>query len=134
MIAELDLTVAQWTQGPLTAADGPVLVSVTDFHVARARDLPAVWAEGLRLRRAWPSMPGAVGMWLWAKPLRRRSGSVSVWRSEDDLRRFVRWPRHVEIMRRYRDSGELVSCMWPAEHFDRAQIWSAARRRLATGT
>ena len=134
MIVELDLTVGQWTAGPCTAADEPVLVSVTDFHVARVRDLPAVWAEGLRLRRAWPAMPGAVGMWLWAKPLRRRSGSVSVWRSEEDLRRFVRWPRHVAIMHRYREFGELASCTWPAERFDRAQIWGDARRRLAAGT
>ena len=134
MIAELDLTVGQWTSGSCRAAGGPVLVSVTDFHVARVRDLPAVWAEGLRLRRAWPAMPGAVGMWLWAKPLRRRSGSISVWRSEDDLRRFVRWPRHVAIMRRYRECGELASSTWLAETFDAAQIWSEARRRLATGT
>ena len=132
MIAELDLTVAQWTDGPFTADDGPVLVSVTDFHVARGRDLPAVWTEGLRLRRAWPAMTGAVGLWLWAKPLRKRSGSVSVWRSEDDLRRFVRWPRHVAIMRRYREAGELASWTWLAERFDAAEIWGAARQRLTT--
>jgi hypothetical protein len=132
MIAELDLTVAQWTDGPFTAEDGPVLVSVTDFHIARGRDLPVVWTEGLRLRRAWPTMTGAIGLWLWAKPLRKRSGSVSVWRSEDDLRRFVRWPRHVAIMRRYREAGELTSWTWLAEHFDAAEIWGAARQQLTT--
>lgn len=134
MIAELDMTVAQWTEGPFTTDDGPVLVSVTDFHVARARDLPMVWAEGLRLRGAWPAMPGAVGLWLWAKPLHKRSGSVSVWRSEDDLRRFVSWPRHVAIMRRYRETGDLSSWTWLAERFDAAQIWGAARRQLTAGT
>jgi hypothetical protein len=132
MIAELDLTVAQWTDGPFTADDGTVLVSVTDFHIARGRDLPVVWTEGLRLRRAWPAMTGAIGLWLWAKPLRKRSGSVSVWRSEDDLRRFVRWPRHVAIMRRYREAGELASWTWLAERFDAAEIWCAARQQLTT--
>jgi hypothetical protein len=130
MIAELDLTVGLWTEGPFPADDGPVFVSVTDFQIAQARDLPAVWAEGLRLRRAWPTMPGAVGMWLWAKPLRRRSGSVSIWRNEDDLLRFVRWPRHVAIMRRFRGAGELTSSTWLAESFDAAAIWRAARRRI----
>ena len=134
MIAELDLSVGLWVTGPFTADDAPVFVSVTDFHVVRARDLPVVWIEGLRLRRAWPTMPGAVGMWLWAQPLRKRSGSVSVWRSEDDLRSFVRWPRHVAIMRRYRDAGELASFSWLAERFDSDEIWGAARRRLAAGT
>jgi hypothetical protein len=134
VIAELDLTVAQWTEGPFTATDEPVLVSVTDFRIARGRDLAAAWAEGLRLRRAWPAMPGAVGLWLWAKPISKRSGSVSVWRSEDDLRSFVRWPRHVAIMRRYREAGDLTSWTWLAERFDAAQIWSAARRQLTTGT
>jgi hypothetical protein len=125
----LDLTLALWTEGP-SGADGSVLVSVTDFEVADLRDRIGAWVLGLRLRRAWPSMPGAIGLWLWVKPLRRRSGSVSVWRSEEDLRRFVGWPRHVAIMRRYRDAGELTSATWWAEPFDAQQIWTAAERRL----
>jgi hypothetical protein len=125
----LDLTLALWTEGP-SAADGSVLVSVTDFEVTDLRDRMSAWVLGLRLRRAWPSMSGAIGLWLWVKPLRRRSGSVSVWRSEEDLRRFVRWPRHVAIMRRYRGAGELTSATWWAERFDATQIWAAAERRL----
>ena len=125
----LGLTFALWTQGP-SGADGSVLVSVTDFEVTDVRDRIGAWAQGLRLRRAWPSLPGAIGLWLWVKPLRRRSGSVSVWRSEDDLLRFVGWPRHVAIMRRYRGAGELTSATWWAERFDAQQIWAAAERRL----
>ena len=131
MIAELDLTVGIWTAGPHAPGEESVLVSITDFHIHRARDLPAAWAEGLRLRRVWPEMAGAAGMWLWAKPLRKRSGSVSIWRSPDDLQRFVRWPRHIDIMRRYRSAGELTSSTWQVEHFDAREIWAAARRRLA---
>ena len=125
----LDLTIALWTEGP-SGADGSVLVSVTDFEVTDVRDRIGAWAQGLRLRRAWPSLPGAIGLWLWVKPLRRRSGSVSVWRSEEDLRRFVGWPRHVTIMRRYRGAGELTSATWWAEPFDAQQIWATAERRL----
>jgi hypothetical protein len=126
-----DLTTAIWKEGPAGADGAPVLVSITDFQLARVKDLPGAWVEGLRLRRAWPSLPGAIGMWLWAKPLARRSGSVSVWRGEEDLRRFVAWPRHVAIMRRYRGAGDLTSAMWWAEHFDASVIWAAAERRLS---
>jgi hypothetical protein len=127
---DLQPTVALWTEGPATAAGRAVLVSVTDFQLVRWRDLIRALVEGLRLRRVWPSMPGAIGLWLWAKPLAKRSGSVSVWRCEEDLRRFVGWPRHVETMRRYRNAGELTSATWWAERFDASEIWVAAERRL----
>jgi hypothetical protein len=129
--SDLELTVASWSEGPAGADGRAVLVSVTDFQITHARDLPRVWVEGLRLRRVWPSMPGAIGLWLWAKPLSKRSGSVSVWRSEADLLRFVRWPRHVEIMRRNRDAGELTAAKWWTERCDASEIWVAAERRLA---
>jgi dimethylaniline monooxygenase (N-oxide forming) len=126
----VDPTLAFWMHGPV-GGEGPVLISVTDFHLKHARDLLRVYLEGARLGRGWPSRRGAVGMWLWTKPLRRRSGSVSIWRSEDDLRRFVRWPRHVKIMRHYRGAGELTSTSWWEERFDARQIWSTAATRLA---
>jgi heme-degrading monooxygenase HmoA len=109
--------------------DGPITVSVTDFRTFRLRDLPRVWRTGLRLRRAWPHIPGAVGLYLWADIPHKRSGSVSIWKTEDDLRAFVRWAPHVEIMRRNRDSGHLLSETWSADQFDPA-IWRTARRRL----
>jgi hypothetical protein len=124
-------TFALWSWGPARADAGEILVSVTDFEVVRARDLPSVYAEGLRLRRSWPSITGAVGMWLWAKPLHHRSGSVSLWRSEADLLRFVRWPRHVETMHRYRHAGEITSTSWRAERFDAWGIWATAAARLS---
>jgi heme-degrading monooxygenase HmoA len=107
-------------------------VSVTDFHVRRLDDLLRVYLEGWRLRRSWASMRGAVGMWLWSKPRERRSGSVSVWRDEQDLRRFVLSSRHREVMRRYRDVGELSSGGWLEDRFDPELVWSKAAGRLAT--
>jgi hypothetical protein len=128
------LTMAAWIAGPAAAAPaGRLLVSVTDFEVAQARALPRIWLEGLRLRHAWPGLAGAVGLWLWAKPLRKRSGSVSVWQSEEDLRAFVRWPRHVEIMRRYRNAGSLTATTWWTECFDPAEIWAIAEQQVARG-
>jgi hypothetical protein len=121
----------RWQPGPAARTGGPVLISVTDFQIHDWRDLPGVWRTGLRLRRSWPQMDGAVGMWLWASPLERRSGSISVWQSEAALRRFVRWPVHVAIMRTYRERGTLTSDSWEAERFVASDVRQEARRVLA---
>ncbi|MFF4618858.1 hypothetical protein [Nonomuraea jabiensis] len=76
---------SRWTPGPAAGATGSVLVSVTDFRTGRLRDLPGVYQAGLTLRRAWPDLPGAVGMWLWTQPLEGRCGSVSIWQDEGSL-------------------------------------------------
>jgi hypothetical protein len=76
-------------------------------------------------------MQGAVGLWLWAEPLRRRSGSISIWTSEDDLQRFVRWPVHLAIVRKYRPRGTLTASSWEAERFVKQHVMREARRRLA---
>jgi hypothetical protein len=120
-----------WKPGPQQAAGGSVLISVTDFTLHGWRDLPRVWVTGMWLRGKWSRMDGAVGMWLWADPLHRRSGSISVWTDEAALRRFVRWPVHVAIMRRYRDKGTLRATSWPAERFDRAEALKTAHRWLS---
>jgi hypothetical protein len=125
------LRATAWRPGPEEAADGPVLVSLTDYTAHRWRDLPGVWVSGLRLARSWPTRQGAVGLWLWADPLRRRSGSISVWTNEDDLRRFVRWPVHLAIVRKYRPRGTLDATSWRTERFVRAEVLREARRRLA---
>jgi len=127
-----DLALAWWTPGA-AGASGPVLVSVTDFRIRRFGDLLRVYVEGLRMSRAWPSMTGAVGVWLWSSPLRKRVGSVSVWQRSEDLDRFVRWPRHRELMRRYRDAGALSSSTWMEERFDARRVWARAARGLGAG-
>jgi hypothetical protein len=120
----------RWEPGPAAHVDGPVVVSVTDLTLHRTLDMPDAYRAGLRLRRGWFAMEGAVGLWLWAQPLKRRSGSVSVWRSEDDLRRFVRLPAHVAIMRRYRPRSRLQSRTWHADGFVPADVLAQARQVL----
>lgn len=120
-----------WAPGPDVNAPGAVLVAVTAFRADRARDLPGIYRAGMRLRSAWPNLTGAVGMWLWTKPLRRQCGSVSVWRDQDALRQFVAWPDHVVIMKRYRRRGRLTSTTWTAERCEPSTIWREARSHLA---
>jgi hypothetical protein len=124
---------APWREGPADGTDGPVLVSVTDFRLYAARDLPGAYRAAMRLRSAWPELEGAVGMWLWAKPLQKRSGSVSVWQHTEDLSRFVRWPVHGAIMRKYREAGDITSISWHSECFVADQVWREAVRCLTVG-
>ena len=121
----------RWRSGPDASTDGSVLVSMTDFTSDTFRDLPGIARAGFELRRAWPQLEGAIGMWLWAEPLARRTGSVSVWSSEEALRRFVRWPAHTAIMRKYRGRGAIRATTWWAENVDQTDIWRSARSWLA---
>jgi hypothetical protein len=123
----------RWRSGPADGFGGPVLVSVTDFRLDAAPSLPGAYLAATRLRRAWPELQGAVGMWLWAKPLRKRSGAVSVWQSAEDLNRFVSWPVHVAIMRKYREAGRITATSWQAERFIAARVWREAARFLLDG-
>jgi hypothetical protein len=114
------------TPGPDAGTDEAVVVSVTDFNVARWRSIPPVTASGLRLRLGWYAMPGAVALWLWSMPARRRSGAISIWTSDDALRRFVALPEHVAIMDRNRSRGSLRATTWHADRFAPRDILSAA--------
>ena len=120
-----------WKPGPHSTWSEPAFVSVTDFRIDRWRDVPGVWLEGIRLRRTWPNRPGAVGLWTWTLPWSRRSGSVSVWRTESDLRRFVGSTRHIQTMQRFRHAGRVTSSSWRIEAFVPGAVWTEAARRLA---
>jgi hypothetical protein len=101
--------------GPVPRTDGPVVVSFTEFTARRFRDLPGIAWAGLGLRRGWWAMPGAIGVVLYVDVRARRGGSLSVWATEEDLRRFVALPRHVAIMRRYRQRVAVRATTWRAE-------------------
>ncbi|WEV24360.1 hypothetical protein OYE22_03440 [Streptomyces sp. 71268] len=114
------------------AADGPVLVSVTEFTAHRPWTAPGVTLAGLALRRSWDGLEGAVGLWLWAASdvTRPRSGSVSVWRDARALAGFVTRHDHVRIMRAYRKRGTLRSTSWQAAPFEHGATLRAARSLL----
>jgi hypothetical protein len=115
-----------WKPGPDAETSGRALVSVTELTLDHARDLPLAYWDGLRLRQGWPRMPGAVGLWAWTRPWQRRLGSISIWRSEADLRRFIAIPVHVAIMTAYRPRGVVRGARWTVPRFDPAQVWDDA--------
>ena len=120
-----------WAAGPEATSDADVVVSVTHFAAHRRRDVPLIAGTGLRLRLGWFAMPGAVGLCLWSDPLAARSGSISVWTSEEDLRRFIRLPAHVAVMRRFRDRGVVRATSWSAGAFDPSAVVARARGWIA---
>jgi hypothetical protein len=121
---------AIWKHGTPERFAGPVHVSMNDYLIHRLRDIPRVAWEGMRLRRRWPDTEGALGLWFASFKGGRRQVSVSVWRSAEDLRRFVRSAEHLRIMREYRDAGALYTNAWTAERLDRELIWRQASDRL----
>ncbi|KKD06743.1 hypothetical protein TN53_17500 [Streptomyces sp. WM6386] len=103
-----------------------MLVSVTDFTALGFGQAAAVALAGVRLRRTWPGTPGSLGMWLWADPVRRRSGAVSVWAGEQELKEFVARPDHLRIVRAHRGRSELRSTTREFAIFEPSTLWAHA--------
>jgi hypothetical protein len=119
------------TPGPVPRTDGPVTVSLTEFTARRFRDLPGIVRDGVGLSRGWWAMPGAIGVILYLDPAKKQGGSLSVWAGADDLRRFVALPRHVAIMRRYRELVSVRAAVWQTDGFRTADAWAQRYERLA---
>lgn len=115
-----------WKPGPREGPEGPVVVSVTDFLAQSAQDVQQIYAQGMELGETWPVLHGAVGVWLWGRPAQRRGGSISVWDTEQDMRRFVRWPVHARIMRNWRGRVHVATDLWRADRFDIEEVWVRA--------
>jgi hypothetical protein len=103
---------------------------MNDFLIHKLADVPRVAKEGMLFRYHWPDTPGALGLWVGAVGAGRRQISVSVWRDPDDLKQFVRSPRHLRIMREFRGRGALYTNAWTSERLDRGVIWREAVERL----
>lgn len=122
-----------WRRGASAPSAGPFLVSYTEFTPQKMRDVPAIYFAAMRLRRACAELDGAVGLTIYWQLFRRRGGSVSVWESEEALRRFVSLPFHLEIMRRYRSRGSLRAISWEAETFALRAAFDEGQRALDEG-
>ena len=121
---------AIWKTGSPQPNDGEVYVSMNDYLIHRWADVFRVSLEGLRLRAAWPSTEGALGLWVAALGMGRRQISISVWRSRDHLKQFVMSPAHLRIMHEYRDAGVLYTNAWTSKRCDPEVVWREAMDRL----
>ncbi|MFF1709556.1 hypothetical protein [Streptomyces sp. NPDC058268] len=125
-----------WQAGPeAPPTSGPALVSVTEFTADRHTQTVPIALAGLRLRRSWPRTPGAVGMWLWADPWRKRSGSVSVWADERSLYAFVGRPDHIRTVRAHQDRGTMRATTWTVDRpGGQVAVWAAAHALISAST
>ena len=118
-------------QGPDRARTGaPTTVQASVLRLHRLRDVPVFMTAALRLRHAFADSPGAIEMSLRAAPLRRTFWTLSHWRTDADLQRFVAHPAHVDLMRRFGPavrSSQFVT--WHATD-DLALTWDDAARRI----
>jgi hypothetical protein len=114
---------AIWKAGSVEPGAGSVHVSMNDYMIHRLRDILRVARAGLYLRSRWPQIEGALGLWVAALRGGRRQVSISVWRGPEDLKRFVRSPEHVRIMRDFKGVGALITTAWTAARFDPGLIW-----------
>jgi hypothetical protein len=119
-----------WLPGPSDETKSPVVVSLTDFHSNCDQDWQQIAELGMKLAESWPIMRGAVGLWLWGKPAEWRGGSLSVWDSNADLRRFIRWPVHVAIMKNWRGRIRVQSASWDDDRFVPSQAWLRAEAQM----
>ena len=121
----------RWKPGPLAGMSGRVVVSATEFTYRRWRDMPLVWFHGLRLRRRWGELEGAIGLATAAEAFRPVTYTLSVWRAKEDLRRFLRSADHVELVRDFkRRQAGAASVVWEVEGFELRAAWRDGMRRL----
>ena len=112
--------------------DGTVQVMASRFVLTSARHTAAMLSHALRIRRAMLRAPGAVGVSLIARPLRREYWTLSAWADQAALDAFVATPQHREAMRRLGPAmAESAFAFWTAPSDGPAPSWKEARERVA---
>jgi heme-degrading monooxygenase HmoA len=121
-----------WTSSRTPEHDGEYLVLLTYLPLRRFRTLPAFFRLTLAVQRQLAGTAGLVGYTLRARPFSRRFWTLSVWDSEDALKRFVVAQPHRDTMRRLGGKmGETYFTRWPLRGSDLPPSWEDAMRRGA---
>jgi hypothetical protein len=119
-----------WMPGPVSSASS-TFVSATRFTYRKLWHMPLVFWHGLGLRRQWGSVEGAVGIFSAGSLLERTTYTVTAWRSEQDLRRWMGSAYHRRLMRDYRAYLESSAAVgWRTEAFEPKEAWREALSRL----
>jgi hypothetical protein len=120
----------RWTREP---RPGQALIFASRFDAAGLRSGWLLFAGGLRQRRAVLRAPGALGVTLYAQPLRGRYQTLSMWRDEKSLLDFAHGQAHQRLARRLAqlDLSQGVLVSRPVDPA-RRPTWRDANRWLAT--
>jgi hypothetical protein len=123
-----------WRAGASTGWKGPVYVIATRFTYQQVRHMPLVYWHGLRLRHGWPRIEGAIGLSIMTDLATRSTYTLSVWRSPEDMHRWVRCSDHARLMRGYRPLlASSAADGWLAETFNLRTAWCEALKRVGAG-
>lgn len=121
-----------WKRGVASDAGPAYLVSATRFVYRRRSYLALVSYHAWRLRRAWGSREGSVGLMTGAEMGAPITYSLSVWANEDGLRKFLRAPDHLKLMRSFRPRlAASQSVTWKTDQLMPEELWREGMRRLA---
>jgi hypothetical protein len=113
-----------------SAAD-PVTVMASRLELRRLQDVPAFFTAALRIRRQMLDSPGALGLSLVARPLRRTFWTLSAWQDEAALSAVVGREPHKRIMQHFRPrmaNSKFVT--WTTAATDLPISWDDALSRL----
>jgi heme-degrading monooxygenase HmoA len=105
------------------------------FRLRRLRDVPRFFADSMRIHRQTSASPGALGVSLIARPLRREFFTLSAWTSREDLNQMVRTEPHRSAMRRHRAGmADATFTFWDVDYDNLPVSWDEARTRLDAAT
>ncbi|MCP9959831.1 DUF3291 domain-containing protein [Streptomyces sudanensis] len=126
------MPVLPWTASAPVPPHAPALVMASRFEVRSAGDVPRFLLKSLAARRQAVAAPGAYGVSLLARPLRRTFHTLSAWRDRDALDAYVRAEPHRGIMRDLRPvMRDSAFVFWETTTDDLPPTWDDALRRLA---
>jgi hypothetical protein len=113
------------------AMAGPVTIMASRLELRRLRDVPMFLVAAMRVRRQMLASPGAMGVSLVARPLRRAFWTLSAWQDQAALRGTVGTEPHVGVMKQFRPRMARSSFVtWTAEVSALPVPWDEALRRL----
>jgi hypothetical protein len=112
---------------------GPVTVMASRLELRRLRDALPFLAAALRIRRQMLNSPGALGLSLIARPIRRTFWTLSAWQDQAALSATTGREPHKQIMKRFRPRmAESSFVTWTAPATALPMTWDEALRRLET--
>jgi hypothetical protein len=111
--------------------DGEVTVMASRLVLRRLSDVPSFLAAALRIRKQMLASPGALGLSLVARPLRRSFWTLSAWPDPAALRGAAGHELHRQVMKRFgpRMAGSAF-VTWTVPATSLPVSWDEAMRRL----
>lgn len=128
--------VRPWKRTAKVTGEGPVVIVATRLRLARLRDIPRFLRWSTVVRRQVLRSDGALGVGLYAVPWKRTYYTVSAWRDEPSIRRFMQSSPHLEVMAHFAaiTGGDGIFQRWTADAGSLPPKWSEAIARLDSQT